>query len=143
MNKTKQINRRTFLRQTTAAGAMLSLTPPLLSPARGDDQPASPAGGRKIKVGLIGCGSVSGSYLPNLTRQPFIEVVSVCDLIIERAQKRAERFKVPNVYPNIEAMLAGAPFELLVNTTSMPSSITILKEVPIATASQRGSRARS
>jgi predicted dehydrogenase len=84
--------------------------------------------GSKIRVGEIGCGSVSGSYLPNLTSQPFIEVVSVCDIVVERAKKRAQQYKVPNVYPNIDEMLAGAPFDLLVNTTSMPSHYPVNKK---------------
>lgn len=72
-------------------------------------------------MGLIGCGNVSASYLSHLTKQPFIEVVSVCDVIIERAKKQAEEFKVSNVYQSAAEMLAGLPFDLLVNTTSMPS----------------------
>ena len=30
---------------------------------------------RRIKVGVIGCGSVSGQYLPHLGRSPFVELV--------------------------------------------------------------------
>jgi predicted dehydrogenase len=74
---------------------------------------------KKIKVAVIGCGSVSGVYLPHLTASPFVEVVSVCDIIPERAAKRAAEFKVPNQYPNIDQLLAGAPFDLLVNLTDM------------------------
>jgi predicted dehydrogenase len=76
-------------------------------------------GGKKIRLGLIGCGSVSGVYLPHLTKSPYVEVVSLCDIISERAKKRAEEFNVANHYPSIEKMLAGAPFDLLVNTTDM------------------------
>jgi predicted dehydrogenase len=74
---------------------------------------------KKIRVAVIGCGSVSGVYLPHLTASPFVEVVSVCDIIPERAAKRAEEFKVPNQYPHIDKLLAGAPFDLLVNLTDM------------------------
>jgi Oxidoreductase family, NAD-binding Rossmann fold len=80
---------------------------------------AFPSG--KIRIGYIGCGNVSGSYLPNLTSNPHVEVVSVCDIILERAKKRSQQFKVPNLYPNVDELLAGVPFDLLVNTTSMPS----------------------
>lgn len=107
------IRRREFIERTAVLGAAAGLAPALLGAEAGQKG--------KIRVGHIGCGNVSGSYLPNLTAQPFIEVVSVCDIRIERARKRAEQFKVPNVYPNIDEMLAGAPFDLLVNTTSMPS----------------------
>jgi predicted dehydrogenase len=104
------ISRHEFLKTTAAASAAY-----LLSSLEG--LASSPA--KKTRVGLIGCGSVSGVYLPHLTKCPFVEVVSVCDIIYDRAQKRASEFKVPNTYPSIDKMLAGAPFDLLVNTTDM------------------------
>jgi len=124
MKANETIARRQFLKETALLGAAAGIAPNLLSAESG----ASPFKGGKIRVGEIGCGSVSGSYLPNLTKQPFIEVVSVCDIKIERAKKRAEQFKVPNVYPNIDEMLAGVPFDLLVNTTSMPSHFPVNKK---------------
>ena len=75
--------------------------------------------GKKIKIGLIGCGSVSGVYLPHLSKSPFVELVSVCDIIPERAKKRAKEFNVPNQYAHIDQLLAGAPFDLMINLTNM------------------------
>jgi predicted dehydrogenase len=75
--------------------------------------------GKKIKIGLIGCGSVSGVYLPHLSKSPYVDLVSVCDIIPERAKKRAEEFKVPNQYAHIDQLLAGAPFDLMINLTNM------------------------
>jgi predicted dehydrogenase len=80
---------------------------------------AADAPSKRIRTGLIGCGSVSNSYLPELTKSPFVEVVSLCDIKPERAQKQAERFKIAHHYPNIDAMLAGEPFEFLVDLTDM------------------------
>jgi predicted dehydrogenase len=74
---------------------------------------------RRIRTGLIGCGSVSHQYLPQLTKSPFVEVVSLCDIRYERAQKQGERFQVRNTYPNVDAMLAGEPFEFLIDLTDM------------------------
>src|SRR5689334_6968932 len=113
----QNIDRREFIKNAAAAGVALGAVPNLL----GSESTSSAVPSGKIRVGYIGCGSVSGSYLPNLTAQPFIEVVSVCDIIPERAKKRAQQFKVPNIYPNIDEQHAGVPFDLLVNTTSMPS----------------------
>src|SRR5439155_4707471 len=126
MKTYQTFHRRQFLKDTAVLGAAAGLAPNLLGAEAGSTGGAFKGG--KIRVGQIGCGNVSGSYLPNLTSQPFIEVVSVCDIIIERAKKRAEQYKVPNVYPNIDEMLAGAPFDLLVNTTSMPSHYPINKK---------------
>ena len=122
MNQEHITTRRHFLKDSGLAGVAIGLAPGLLAA----DAPPAPPG--KIKVGLIGCGSVSGAYLPNLTSKDYIEVVSLCDLKPERARKRAEQFKVPNTYPNIDEMLAGAKFDLLVNTTSMPSHYPVNKK---------------
>ena len=108
------VNRRGFLKETLAATAALTVAPGTLHAGDGTPGPE-----RKLKVGVIGCGSVSGVYLPNLLSHDYIQVVSVCDIKPERAGKRAEQFKVPNRYPHLEAMLAGEPFEFLVNLTDM------------------------
>jgi len=125
MTTNKNSDRRQFLKESVLLGAAIGVAPGLVAAER--SAPPNPYKG-KIRVGEIGCGSVSGSYLPNLTSQPFIEVVSVCDIVLERAKKRAEQYKVPNVYPNIDEMLAGVPFDLLVNTTSMPSHYPVNKK---------------
>lgn len=73
----------------------------------------------KIKVGVIGCGSVSGMYLPHLRKSEFVELVSVCDIIPERTRKAATTYQVPNQFSSIESMLAGPAFDLIVNLTNM------------------------
>jgi len=74
---------------------------------------------KRVRVGVIGCGSVSHSYLPHLVKCPHAEVVSACDIIPERAVAQGEKFGIPNRYPHIDKMLAGAEFDLLVNLTDM------------------------
>ncbi|MBX2901064.1 MAG: Gfo/Idh/MocA family oxidoreductase [Cyclobacteriaceae bacterium] len=74
---------------------------------------------KKVRIGLIGCGSVSGMYLPHLSKSPYVELVSVCDIIPERARVAAEKYQVPHHYAHIDQQLAGAPFDLLVNLTDM------------------------
>jgi predicted dehydrogenase len=68
---------------------------------------------------VIGCGSVSHSYLPTLVESPHVEVVSLCDIRPERARDQAERFGVAHHYPHIDEMLAGEPFEFLIDLTDM------------------------
>ena len=45
-----------------------------------------------VKIGFVGCGAISGIYLENITKRfKEIEIIGVCDLIPEKAQKaRAE-----------------------------------------------------
>jgi len=106
------INRRDFLSSAAIVGAAGTIL-------ASDKQDVSKHEIQKIRVGIIGCGSVSGVYLPHLTNSPYAEVVSLCDIKSERAEHRANTFHVQNFYPNIEAMLAGVPFDLLVNLTDM------------------------
>ena len=80
---------------------------------------ASGAPPTRIRTGVIGCGSVSESYLPVLATSPFVELVSACDIRPERARRQAERFSIPHHYPHVDRMLGGEPFELFVNLTDM------------------------
>ncbi len=121
MGTDRQMNvkRREFIRHVSAAGTVAMLNP--LMGARADEQVAGAADRprKRIRVGVIGCGSVSRKYFPHLKACPFVELVSTCDIIPERAQRAAARHKVPNHYPHIDKMLAGAPFDLFVDLTDM------------------------
>lgn len=104
-------NRREFTRTTLLAGAALAAGPLLTA--------AAPGSGSRIRTGVIGCGSVSNAYLPVLKQSPFVEVVSLCDIRPERARRQGERFQVSAHYPDLDTMLAGVPFDFLVNLTDM------------------------
>ena len=106
----KQMTRQEFLQRSTTAAAALLLSS-LESFAIEKQQ--------KIKVGIIVCGSVSGQYLPHLSKSVMVELVSTCDIIPERAAARAKEFNVPHHFPHINQMLQGPRFDLLVNLTDM------------------------
>lgn len=74
---------------------------------------------RKVKVAVIGCGSVSNMYLPHLRKSPFVELVSACDVRYDRAKAQARKFDIPNHYPHIDQLLVGVPFDLMVTLTDM------------------------
>ena len=102
--------RRRFLQGALAAGSGLAWAPALMAAAEGQanasaEEPAVPSG-KRLKVGLIGCGSVSRPYLAGLAETEFIELVSVCDIIPERAKAAAERHKIGHFFPHVDAMLA-------------------------------------
>ncbi|HUQ64940.1 MAG TPA: Gfo/Idh/MocA family oxidoreductase [Flavitalea sp.] len=105
------LSRKDFLHYTAMAGAGVLLSNLKTFAASNDD--------KKVKVAIIGCGSVSGVYLPHLTKSPFVEVVSVCDIKYDRALKRAKEFNVPNTFPHIDKLLAGPHFDLMVTLTNM------------------------
>jgi predicted dehydrogenase len=112
-----EIDRRTFLGQSAATGA--ALTAAGLGLQSRASAAAPEARSKRIRVGVIGCGSVSGVYLPHLAKCPYVELVSTCDIIPERAARRAGEFNISHHFPHIDAMLAGPDFELLVNLTDM------------------------
>ena len=107
------ITRKEFLTRSSALAAASILTPLAVH--------ANTFGyaDKKIKIGVIGCGSVSGQYLPHLSKSPFVELVSTCDIRPERAKTAAEKYKIPNHYPHIDQMLAGPKFDLMVTLTDM------------------------
>jgi predicted dehydrogenase len=107
----KLLNRREFTKTAVVASAALASGAAAAA--------AAEKAGKRIRTGVIGCGSVSHQYLPQLTASRFVEVVSLCDIRYQRAQQQGEKFKVRNTYPNIEAMLAGEPFEFLIDLTDM------------------------
>lgn len=106
----KNQSRKEFLQQSAMAGAALLLS---------SLEAVAFTENKKIKIGIVGCGSVSGQYLPHLSKSAHVELVSVCDIVLERAKNRAKEFNVPHGYEHIYQQLAGAPFDLLVNLTDM------------------------
>lgn len=77
---------------------------------------------KKWKVALIGCGSIAKDiYIPEMRNIEEAELVAVCDIVPERAQEYAERFGVPSWYKSIDELLEKGDFEILMNTTSIPS----------------------
>ena len=73
---------------------------------------------KKVNVGVIGCGRISGQYLENLVRRfPFcLNTVACADLVREAAQSRAEEFGIPRVC-TVEELLADPEIEIVVNLT--------------------------
>lgn len=111
METQNELSRKDFIRQAGIMGAIAMMWPSGLT--------AGGEAAKKIRVGVIGCGSVSTQYLPHLSKSPFVTLVSTCDIVEERAKDAAAKYGIPNYYPSIEKMLAGADFDLLVNLTNM------------------------
>lgn len=58
----------------------------------------------KIRVGLIGCGGISNAHLPHLSSSEDVELAAFCDIVVERAQKHADKYG-GNVYDDAAKML--------------------------------------
>jgi len=106
------ISRKEFLQRSAMAGAAAMLSSlESLAVQRAD---------KKLRVALIGCGSVSNRYIPNLQGSSMIDIVALCDIKFERALEQKKKYNVrAETYPHIEAMLKGVPFDMMVTTTDM------------------------
>ena len=58
-----------------------------------------------MRVGVIGCGNVSGRHIPPILRQTGVEIVGVADTDEERAREIAHRFGIRYVFRDAAAML--------------------------------------
>lgn len=125
-NETKTaINRQQFLQRTAMAGAAVLLSS-LESWAITTPQ-------KKLKVAVIGCGSVSNRYIPHLQTSSMIEIVSLCDIKYDRAINQNKQYNVnAQTYPNIDAMLKGVPFDMMVTLTDMQAHGDLNKKALMA-----------
>jgi predicted dehydrogenase len=70
---------------------------------------------KKVKIGIIGCGNISGIYLQKAQTFSILEVAACADLIMERAQVQGAKYGVPAV--TVDALLADPEIEMVVNLT--------------------------
>ena len=69
-----------------------------------------------VKVGIVGCGTISGIYLKNFRILEAVEVVACADLVVERARARAEEYGVPRAC-TVDELFADPEIEIVVNLT--------------------------
>lgn len=101
----------------------------------------------KLKVGVIGCGSIAiHRHLPEYAGNAAVEIVAVCDIVEERAEKAAKEYG-GKAYTDYEKLLADESIDLisvcLPNNLHAPVSIAaskagkhVLCEKPMATSSE-------
>jgi predicted dehydrogenase len=119
------LSRQKFLQYTASAGAALLLL--------SLESFAKEKADKKLKVAVIGCGSVSNRYLPQLLSSPLIEVVSLCDIKPERAIEQNKQYKVnAKTYAHIDEMLGGVPFDMMVTLTDMQAHGDLNKKALLA-----------
>jgi predicted dehydrogenase len=70
----------------------------------------------KIRVGLIGCGAISGKYLQTSRGFPILDIVACADLNREAAEKKAAEFSVPKVL-DVDELLADKSIDVVLNLT--------------------------
>jgi predicted dehydrogenase len=71
---------------------------------------------RKTKVGVIGCGNISGIYLEVGQTFESMQIAAVADLIPERAQAQAAKYNIPHAV-SVDELLADPEIEIIINLT--------------------------
>jgi predicted dehydrogenase len=69
-----------------------------------------------MKLGIIGCGNISGIYLKNAQRFRNIETIAVADNLMDRAKAKADEFGVPKTLTT-DQLLADPDVEIVLNLT--------------------------
>jgi UDP-N-acetylglucosamine 3-dehydrogenase len=99
----------------------------------------------KLKVGVIGCGSIAKHrHLPEYARNEQVEIVAVCDIVEDRVNEFGELYKA-KAYTNYEEILANPDIDAISvctpNYLHAPISIAalnagkhVLCEKPMATS---------
>jgi predicted dehydrogenase len=81
---------------------------------------------KKVTVGVVGCGNISGIYLKNMTRMfDILDVKAVFDLIKSRSEHAAEAYGIPVIYGTDGEMFADKEIEIILNITTPPDHAAI------------------
>jgi predicted dehydrogenase len=79
-----------------------------------------------VKIGVIGCGNISGIYFSNLGKYKPVEVVATADLDIERAKVAAAKYGVAKTC-SVEQLLADPEIEIVLNLTVPKAHYSVAK----------------
>lgn len=88
---------------------------------------------KKVRIGFVGVGSISGIYLKNLT-EVFreVEIIGVCDLIRERAQKAVDEYNIPKLYNDMYELFADPDVDIVLNITRPYEHFEVTKAALLA-----------
>jgi predicted dehydrogenase len=70
----------------------------------------------RTKIGIIGCGNISSTYLTVCPTFDILEVAAVADLVKERAVSQAAKFNVPKAL-SVDELLADPEITIVINLT--------------------------
>ncbi|MBP1992971.1 Gfo/Idh/MocA family protein [Paenibacillus eucommiae] len=70
----------------------------------------------KVKVGIIGCGNISGIYMQNIPKFKHLELVACADLDVDRAKAKAAEYGIGHAY-TVDELLADPEIQIVINLT--------------------------
>ena len=60
-----------------------------------------------LRVGIVGCGSISNLNVPGYLKNPECEIVALCDTLQERAEEKAKEWGIaPKIYTDFDSMIS-------------------------------------
>ena len=71
---------------------------------------------RKVKVGIIGCGGIcNGKHMKALKSLNYVEIVALCDIVVERAYETRDEHKLGDVaiYEDYKELLKDETIEVV------------------------------
>jgi predicted dehydrogenase len=103
-----------------------------------------------VKIGIIGCGAISGVYFEAGKTFEILDIVACADLIPERAKAKAEQYQIPRACTP-EELLADPEIEIVVNLTvprahfevslaALEAGKSVYSEKPLAVTREEGQR---
>ena len=102
------------------------------------------------KVGIIGCGAISATYLKNSKLFDAFDITAVADVRLGAAQARAAEYDVPKAC-SVEELLADPDIQIVINLTphrahgevgiaTLEAGKSIYNEKPLAVYREKGQR---
>jgi predicted dehydrogenase len=79
---------------------------------------------KKVRIGVIGCGAISGAYLGMAKNFPIVEMAACADMNLEAAKKKAAEFNIPTAC-TVEELLADKSIEIVLNLTVPKAHVPI------------------
>ena len=74
----------------------------------------------RVRIALVGCGRISRNHLEAIAKVQELELVSVCDAMIDRAREAGAAYGVP-AFASLDEMLATVPSHVV--TVCTPSGL--------------------
>jgi predicted dehydrogenase len=78
----------------------------------------------KLRIGLVGCGNISDTYLQNTKRWPVMEIVACADKIVERAQEKSKKYNIEKAC-SVKEIIEDRNIDLVLNLTTPQSHAEI------------------
>src|SRR5690625_5332678 len=69
-----------------------------------------------IKIGIIGCGTISSIYMQNIPTFNYLSLIACADLDINKARTQAKKHQIPKVY-SVDELLNDPEIDLVINLT--------------------------